>query len=1029
MDELREYIVTLHNKHDLDQFYDDMETPGGSLYIPNRAVDVANRRPISRNTHYWLSDQEAQTLRNDPRVRAVELTASARGIEVKPVWFQSADYVKTFAASTNDKNWGLLRCALGEVIPNWGVDVNPIIQSSIVYPIEGLNVDVVIVDGIIKEDHAEFTLFEEGGPSRIVQFNWFSLNPEVNSSPPDDYSYVDPDPANANHGTHVAGIAVGNTQGWARKATIYNISPYGLNSVTIDNLFDYIRAWHNSKTLDPVINEIRPTICNNSWASFAYVTISQMNDLGATVTVRGITYTGPWDEFGNGVKTWQELGFDSNWPVFFDGEYYLQVRADITATIADIEDCIDDGIHIVFAAGNDSRRHDKAGGLDVDNRIEIGGDTYYINRHTLLGSKSSAAIQAVVDVGAIGATALEPLATFTNRGPAVDMFAPGSGIVSAYWQLAPDGDADDPRGQNGDRIASQSGTSMAAPQVTGVMACYLELNPTISPADLKAFMMNRATAGLIDTSLATTNEYDDEYSLQGAQNLTLFAPTPTVTVDVDTTFLAPGDSVTATITTTDVPDGSVLYLIAAANLENFDGGENTTTVEVNSNSAEWTVTASTTRTGEQTFSIIAYTGGFDGAFQANSVSITLGGTYTFNVVPKEITEGAVEMFSIVTTGVANGTVLYWTINHVSTDEGDFKENSGSFTIQNNAGSFSVRAATDIFVEDQENFTVSIRTTSTSGTVRATSSVVNLVNDIVTFNNTVTTAGSGLWLADTIPAYFLRSSKSYSSDYDPRLPNYAFLTQSLPSWSNAEIKVSNISIFPSPSNITANATVYANTYYSNGAPISSNLLIPVSSIQGLSNGYKLITANITSEANTTIQRIFPNSSVLVQNLVANSNIVIASNEICYFYPKVQLYRNLKTVTSNTAVANVLLLRLESLDNISIGTLVSTSNIIAAVSDDTLTTIRKIFRANNSVLVQNIDANLQVSAGEYVTFNTRPTVGAIRVRGEIIWYERIWTANSTLTNLTRSVGGTPNSGISANLGVGNLVSVLGLQTVSS
>ena len=32
---MEEYVVTLRNKEDLDDFYNDMETPGGDLYIPD----------------------------------------------------------------------------------------------------------------------------------------------------------------------------------------------------------------------------------------------------------------------------------------------------------------------------------------------------------------------------------------------------------------------------------------------------------------------------------------------------------------------------------------------------------------------------------------------------------------------------------------------------------------------------------------------------------------------------------------------------------------------------------------------------------------------------------------------------------------------------------------------------------------------------------------------------------------------------------------------------------------------------------
>ena len=55
---MKEWIITLHNKEDLEDFYNDMETPGGKLYIPGRAVECSDKRPISRNTHYMLEDDE-----------------------------------------------------------------------------------------------------------------------------------------------------------------------------------------------------------------------------------------------------------------------------------------------------------------------------------------------------------------------------------------------------------------------------------------------------------------------------------------------------------------------------------------------------------------------------------------------------------------------------------------------------------------------------------------------------------------------------------------------------------------------------------------------------------------------------------------------------------------------------------------------------------------------------------------------------------------------------------------------------------
>ena len=40
---LQVYMVTLKDSADLDDFYNDMETPGGALTIPNRAVDLTTK--------------------------------------------------------------------------------------------------------------------------------------------------------------------------------------------------------------------------------------------------------------------------------------------------------------------------------------------------------------------------------------------------------------------------------------------------------------------------------------------------------------------------------------------------------------------------------------------------------------------------------------------------------------------------------------------------------------------------------------------------------------------------------------------------------------------------------------------------------------------------------------------------------------------------------------------------------------------------------------------------------------------------
>ena len=49
----KEYIVTLKTKDDLNQFYIDMELKGYSCAV---------KRPLSRNTHYYLTEEQAKVV-------------------------------------------------------------------------------------------------------------------------------------------------------------------------------------------------------------------------------------------------------------------------------------------------------------------------------------------------------------------------------------------------------------------------------------------------------------------------------------------------------------------------------------------------------------------------------------------------------------------------------------------------------------------------------------------------------------------------------------------------------------------------------------------------------------------------------------------------------------------------------------------------------------------------------------------------------------------------------------------------------
>jgi hypothetical protein len=286
----KEYIVTLYKLEELDDFYNDMETPGGNLYIPNRAIGCVNRRHVSRSTHYMLADWEAQDLRGDSRVRSVELHPRYLGVEAGSFDIQtSSNWNKSSSTNNTMVNWGLLRCYEGQDRSGWGSNGTANQTGTINLNATGRNVDVVVVDGDgLVFNHPEYTENSDGtGSTRTVQYNWFQHDNTVKGISPGNYIYGTDD-----HATHVAGTAAGNTQGWARGANIYNIYYYAGDegNTNFPYVMDYVREFHRTKSVNSETGRKNPTITNNSWGMSIFPSQWSFNDITA-VTYRGTRYT------------------------------------------------------------------------------------------------------------------------------------------------------------------------------------------------------------------------------------------------------------------------------------------------------------------------------------------------------------------------------------------------------------------------------------------------------------------------------------------------------------------------------------------------------------------------------------------------------------------------------------------------------------------------------------------------------------------------------------------------------------------
>jgi hypothetical protein len=495
---LKEYVITLHQFEDLDNFYDDMESPGGSLYIPNRKVDLALRRPISRNTHYMLSEEEAVQLKNDSRVAAVELTPAELGIVARPMWTDSSNSWSKSGLNSTDKNWALLRCTEGQQRSSWGTDGTANQSGTVTVTSEGRNVDVVIVDGIVNPNHPEFAVNNDGsGGSRVIQYNWFQHNLGSGTGT---YLYGPYSSADAigdnNHGAHVAGTVAGNSQGWARKANIYNITPYGTDVNALSDLliFDYIRAFHANKSTNPVTGRRNPTICNNSWG---YTYTLSINDI-TNIFYRGAYVGGaPYDQ-----ATLLNYGIFNNGVNAYTLARYSALEADIT-------DAMNDGILMVGAASNFYGKIDVPAGQDYNNFYVWSG--YAVPYHQ---GGAPSATPNMLCVGSIGTTSAETKSSFSMCGPRVDVYAPGSGIMSSVNS----GGTTDSRNASYN-IDRYSGTSMASPQVCGVLACALEIYPSMTQAQARSYIIDYAKTNQITD---TGGGGADFTSLQGSVNRYLY---------------------------------------------------------------------------------------------------------------------------------------------------------------------------------------------------------------------------------------------------------------------------------------------------------------------------------------------------------------------------------------------------------------------------------------------------------------------------------------------------------------------------
>lgn len=166
--------------------------------------------------------------------------------------------------------------------------------------------------------------------------------------------------------------------------------------------------------------------------------------------------TAPWSFVINGLDYVARIAPKRRRPAIVSmslGGYFYRAMNDAVASI------ISQGIHVITVAGN--------------------------GKHDSCTTSPGSSRHAITVAGTRNGDGLYLLGSGTNHGACVDIFAPGESILAADFRC-----------HNCSKYLS--GTSMAAPLVSGVAAIHLSQEPLLTPSELKQKLINESIKNVID---------------------------------------------------------------------------------------------------------------------------------------------------------------------------------------------------------------------------------------------------------------------------------------------------------------------------------------------------------------------------------------------------------------------------------------------------------------------------------------------------------------------------------------------------
>ena len=518
------YIVVTKAGFDIAEIDKELAAEHGSSTIPERKVNIANElKSFSRVSEWLLTHEEAEKLKKDSRIKDVGLDFEHReDLSINSQARQDGDFTRIYWREnsistspdyydTNIRNWGIKRSSNINNPYTTNINNNVVTaqgaNDNYTYNSAGEGVDLIIFDEDMEADHPEFV--DKNGNSRVKKIDWIDtlVNQGYSSDYLDGLDAAEREafrPQNyygnctTSHGTPCASTAAGNLHGWAKDSHIYlakTVFQSGAGTGSLPSFlvwYDWILHWHKNK------GNNRPTILNQSWG--ITTTGSVVSDINTGV-YRGVQ----WVRDG---RTDQQIIEAYDLPN--NAALGSKVGGVVTGTIEQHDEMNAAGIHLVNAAGNHAQRTVPEDHPDYNNtysKITDAGtpiDIFYARNGTPYSSGS-------ITVGAvsheISGDNKDKLASFSNRGPSVDLYAAGQFFAAAAANV--NGSTEYGYPDSAD-FGSQmfGGTSGATPQVAGVMALHLSHKPNQSPERLKSKILSDALDGKIKEE-TTSNAFVD----------------------------------------------------------------------------------------------------------------------------------------------------------------------------------------------------------------------------------------------------------------------------------------------------------------------------------------------------------------------------------------------------------------------------------------------------------------------------------------------------------------------------------------